>query len=102
MRLQRKRWIRPENVQKWVNRFGWIGAAGLVVSIIGLGLAFYFNIQSVYNSVVPKVEELQKNVFEIRQESVDLEVAREIRELKKRIEHLENEEQRNAVERGPH
>ena len=41
--------------QNWVQNIGIAGLVAIVIALVGLGLAFYSNIQSAYNSIGPSV-----------------------------------------------
>ena len=89
--------IRAERAEKsarraesWVKGLGGFGLMAIVLSLVGLGIAFYSNIQSVYNMIVPQVDTLQRDVFELRSLNSKLDaLTEENRVLRERVRLLE-------------
>lgn len=69
---------------KWVRTIGIAGIAAIVIALVGLGQAFYSNIQSAYNSIVPRIDGLQNDISELPV-------------IRSKIEELVNEN-RNLIE----
>ena len=79
-------------VRDWVQTFGILGFVALLLSMTGLGLAFYSNIQSAYNSIVPRVDNLQKDMSELSVIRSKIEtLVDENRELRERLQRLEGD-----------
>lgn len=76
--------------ENWVKGIAVIGVTAIVISLWGLGSAFYANIQSAYNAIVPQVDTLQRDVAELRSLTARLDVlAEENRTLRERVRRLE-------------
>lgn len=91
-------------VRDWVQTFGILGSVALLLSMTGLGLAFYSNIQSAYNSIVPRVDNLQRDVSELPEIRTKIEaLVDENRKLLDRLERLEagNSEPRRPIASEP-
>ena len=79
-------------VRDWFQTFGILGSVALLLSMAGLGLAFYSNIQSAYNSIVPRVDNLQKDMSELSVIRSKIEaLVDENRELRERLQRLEGD-----------
>ena len=55
-----------ERVRNVILGISIFGAAAVLVSLFILALGFHSNIQNAYNSIAPKVDNLEKEVWELR------------------------------------
>ena len=79
--------------QNWVKGIGIFGISAIIISLIGLGTAFYSNIQSAYNSIAPQIDNLQEDVSELRNVTYKIKtLADENEKLRKRVRRLEGNE----------
>lgn len=77
-------------VRDWVQTFGILGSVALLLSMTGLGLAFYNNIQSAYNSIIPRVDNLQRDISSLAVIRSQIEtLVDENRMLRERLQRLE-------------
>jgi deoxycytidine triphosphate deaminase len=76
--------------EKWVKGLGAVGLLAVLISLVGLSMAFYSNIQSAYNSIAPQVDTLQRDVLELRSLTARLDaLTEENRALRERVRRLE-------------
>ena len=77
--------------RNWVQRIGIAGLVAIVIALVGLGLAFYSNIQSAYNSIAPRVDNLQKDIAELHSVKSKIDaLTDENRTLRERLRRLES------------
>ena len=79
--------------QHWVKTIGIIGGIAIFISFVAVANAFYSNIQSAYELIIPKVDQLQEDVSKLR--GVDSEIEALVDEnnrLRERVKRLEGDD----------
>lgn len=85
-----KQAARAEKYLDRVRNFSIIGAITVLISLFVLAGGFYSSIQNAYNSIAPKVDSIEKNMWELRniKSRIDA-LTDENRVLRERLERLE-------------
>ena len=83
-----------KRAEKYLNRvrnIGTIGVIGVLIALFALAGSFYSGIQNAYNSIAPKVDDIEKNMWELHyiKSRIDA-LTDENRVLRERLERLES------------
>ena len=87
---------RAERAEKYLDRvrnIGIIGAITVLISLFVLAGGFYSSIQNAYNSLAPKVDDIEKNVWELHGVKFKIDaLVDENRKLRERLLRLEGDD----------
>jgi len=81
-----------KQARNWVRTIGITGLVAIVIALVGLGQAFYSNIQSAYNAVGSQITVLQNSTAELYSLKSQVEgLTDENRALQERLRRLESD-----------